>query len=345
MAKRALITGVTGQDGAYLAKLLVEKGYIVHGGVRDRVGSDRSRLHDMGVADAVELHSLDLSDRLNIQQLLDTTAPDEIYNLAAQSSVARSFQDPIQTADIGGLGVMRLLETLRESGSMARFYQASSSEMFGQALESPQTERTPFYPRSPYGVSKLFGHWATVNYREAHGLFSVSGILFNHESPLRGADYVTRKITIGLAKIANGQQDFLELGNLDARRDWGFAGDYVEGMWRMLQTDAPENYVLATGVPRTVRHFVEVAAAALGMRMAWKGEGREEIGIDETSGKIIVAVNPKFFRPTEVEVVVGDPSKAERELGWRRSIDFPTLVSMMVEADARRIRDGDLRPI
>ena len=340
LPKVALITGVNGQDGAYLARLLLDKGYAVHGAIRSLTQSPMRRLAELGVEGEIPLHELDLLDLDGINRLLDATAPDEIYNLAAQSFVSRSFDQAVHTSDVDALGVLRLLEVLRHTGSKARFYQASSSEMFGKVLETPQTELTPFYPRSPYGVAKAFAHFATVNYRESYGIHAVSGILFNHESPLRGADYVTRKITLGLVRIAAGQQEAIELGNLDIARDWGFAGDYVEGMWRMLQADTPDNYVLATGRTWTIRQFVERAAEPLGMRVAWEGSGLGERAVDTVSGRPVVTVSERFFRPADVDVVMGDPSKAERELGWRRTVDFPQLVAMMVEADARRVREG-----
>lgn len=343
LAKKALITGITGQDGAYLSKLLLEKGYEVHGGVRGRSFSSMLRLCELGIADQVIAHDFDLLEVTNLQRVLDTVAPDEVYNLAAQSFVAASFEQPVYTANVDALGPLRLLEALRASGGQARFYQASTSEMFGQVQETPQTERTPFYPRSPYGVAKVFAHWATVNYREGYGMFAVSGILFNHESPLRGSEFVTRKITTGLARVVAGKQEVVELGNLDARRDWGFAGDYVEGMWRMLQADAPDDYVLATGRTVKVREFVERAGEAMGLRIEWTGSGEGERGIDSRSGKTVVAINPRYFRPAEVEVLQGDPSKAQNQLGWRQHVDFPALVAMMAEADARRVRDGDLQ--
>jgi GDPmannose 4,6-dehydratase len=337
MAKRALITGVTGQDGAYLSRLLLEKGYEVHGGLRRSGVITTGRLEELGVTRDVELHDFDLAEITNIQRTLDRIAPDEIYNLAAQSFVGLSFEQPIYTSDIDGLGALRMLETLRTQGAAARFYQASTSEMFGKVQATPQDESTPFYPRSPYGVAKLFAHWATINYREAHGLFSCSGILFNHESPLRGAEFVTRKVTLGLARIRHGKQEVLELGNLDAQRDWGFAGDYVEGMWRMLQAQTPDDYVLATGETHTIRRFVEIAGEQLGMRIAWEGSGVAERGVDEITGATIVRINPRFFRPAEVDMLIGSAAKAEAALGWRRQISFPDLVSMMVEADMRRV--------
>lgn len=339
MTRRALITGITGQDGAYLAKLLLEKGYDVHGGRRRTSTAATGRLKEMGVFNDVALHDLDLIEITNLQRVLDKVAPDEIYNLAAQSFVSTSFEHPIYTANIDALGPMRLLEAVRQSGSRTRFYQASTSEMFGNAPAVPQDEATPFHPRSPYGVSKLFSHWATVNYREAFKLFTCSGILFNHESPLRGEEFVTRKITLGFARIQRGEQEVVELGNLDAKRDWGFAGDYVEGMWLMLQQDEPDDFILATGETHSIRRFAELAAEAFGWTLVWRGEGVSEEGFDRASGRTLVSVNPAFFRPAEVDVLLGNPAKAERVLGWRRKVGFPTLVRIMAEADGRRVTD------
>ena len=340
MSKVALITGVTGQDGAYLARLLLSKGYKVHGGMR-RIGVEgRGRLIDLGVEPDVTLHDFDLLEFSNIHRLIDAIAPDEIYNLAAQSFVGVSFEQPLYTANADAIGVLRILEVLRLSGAKSRFYQASTSEMFGRVQATPQSETTPFYPRSPYGVSKLFGHWATVNYRESYGQFACSGILFNHESPLRGSEFVTRKITRAFATMEAGQQDHVELGNLDAKRDWGFAGDYVEGMWRMLQADQPDDFVLATGETHSIRHFLNVAAEAFGWEIEWTGEGVDEVGVDRRSGRTLVRINPKFYRPAEVDLLMGDPSKAERELGWTRSTSFEQLVQMMVEADRGRVKTG-----
>ena len=339
MTRRALITGITGQDGAYLAKLLLEKGYDVHGGRRRTSAAATGRLRDMGVFNDVALHDLDLIEITNLQRVLDKVAPDEIYNLAAQSFVSTSFEHPIHTANINALGPMRLLEAVRQSGGPTRFYQASTSEMFGKAPTTPQDEATPFHPRSPYGVSKLFGHWATVNYREAFKLFTCSGILFNHESPLRGEEFVTRKITLGFARIQQGEQEVVELGNLDAKRDWGFAGDYVEGMWLMLQQDEPDDFILATGETNSIRRFAELAAEAFGWTLVWRGEGVSEEGFDRASGRTLVRVNPVFFRPAEIDVLWGNPAKAERVLGWRRKVGFRTLVKMMAESDGRRVTD------
>ena len=337
--KTAFISGITGQDGAYLARLLIEKGYRVHGGIRRTSERALRRLEELDVADAVTLHDWDLAELTNLQRVLDRVAPDELYNLAAQSFVGTSFEQPLYTTGINGMGALRILECLREAKAAVRFYQASTSEMFGNAQESPQSETTPFSPRSPYGIGKLFAHWSTVNYREAHDLFAVSGILFNHESPLRGKDFVTRKITSGLAGIRHGRQSHIELGNLDAERDWGFAGDYVVGMWLMLQQDVPDDFVLATGVSSSIRRFAELAAEAFGMSLAWRGAGAGEEGFDTVSGNVVVRVNPSHYRPAEVVSLLGDPAKAERVLGWRRTVDLKALVQAMAAADDRRVRD------
>ena len=306
-----------------------------------RIGVEgRGRLIELGVESDVRLHDFDLLEFSNIHRLIETVAPDEIYNLAAQSFVGVSFEQPLYTANADALGVLRILEILRLTGAGTRFYQASTSEMFGRVQATPQSETTPFYPRSPYGVAKLFGHWATVNYRESYGLFACSGILFNHESPLRGSEFVTRKITRAMAAIEAGRQEHLELGNLDAKRDWGFAGDYVEGMWQMLQADSPDDYVLATGQTHSIRHFVAAAAEAFEWEIEWSGEGVDEVGVDRRSGRTLVRVNPKFYRPAEVDILIGDPSKAERALGWTRSTSFEQLVQMMTEADRARAATG-----
>jgi GDPmannose 4,6-dehydratase len=341
MPKTAFITGITGQDGAYLAKLLLSKGYKVHGGLR-RVGVNTlGRLDELGIAQEVQLHDFDLLEFSNIQRVLEKVAPDEVYNLAAQSFVGASFEQPIYTADVDALGTMRLLEAIRTIKAEIRVYQASTSEMFGKVQTIPQNEATPFYPRSPYGVAKLFSHWATVNYRESYGLFACSGILFNHESPLRGSEFVTRKITRAFANIETGGQDFVELGNLDSKRDWGFASDYVEGMWRMLQADQADDFVLATGETWSIRDFAERAGKTFGWELSWSGTGIDEIGVDRATGKTLVRINPAFYRPAEVDLLVGDPQKAERQLGWTRTVDFDALVRMMAEADrARRASDA-----
>lgn len=342
MAKTALITGITGQDGAYLAKLLLEKGYKVHGGVR-RIGViSTGRLDELGVTDDLTLHDFELLEESNIRRVLEKTAPDEVYNLAAQSFVGVSFEQPLYTSNADALGVMRILECIRSLGGKSRFYQASTSEMFGKVQAIPQTESTPFYPRSPYGVAKLYGHWATVNFRESFDMYACSGILFNHESPLRGKEFVTRKITLAFARIAAGLQDVVELGNLDAKRDWGYAADYVEGMWRMLQQDAPDDYVLATGETHTIRSFIEAAGSYFGWEFDWKGEGDNEVGIERKSGRTLVRVNPAFYRPAEVDLLIGSPAKAEEKLGWKRSVDLSGLVQLMCDADTRRTKGGPI---
>jgi GDPmannose 4,6-dehydratase len=341
--KKALITGITGQDGAYLAKLLLEKGYEVWGAYRRSSSLNLWRLEELGICDDVRLIPLDLLEYSNIVRALEKVQPDEIYNLAAQSFVALSFEMPLYTAEADALGVTRLLEALRAVKPDARFYQASTSEMYGKVQEIPQTERTPFYPRSPYAVAKLYAHWITVNYRESYGIHASSGILFNHESPLRGQEFVTRKITASLARIKYGQQEVLELGNLDAKRDWGFAGDYVEGMWLMLQQDSPDDYVLATGETHSVREFVELAAEVVGFDLVWEGAGQEERGIDLRTGKVIVRVNPEFYRPAEVDLLLGNPEKARSRLGWSPRVGFSELVRMMAERDMERAAKGVLR--
>src|SRR5712691_99916 len=312
MARTALITGISGQDGAYLAKFLLEMGYRVVGGLRRSSSGTIARLHELQIADDIALVDFDLAEITNIMRTLETVKPDEIYNLAAQSFVALSFDQPIYTTEVDGVGPLRLLEAVRQLTPTARFYQASTSEMFGKARTAPQDETTPFYPRSPYGFAKLLGHWATVNYRESYGLRASSGILFNHESPLRGREFVTRKITLSLARIKHGDLDVLELGNLEAKRDWGFAGDYVKGMWQMLQQDKAQDFVLASGENHTVRSFVEIAARRLGFDLEWAGAGPDERGIDRRSGKLVVRVNPTFYRPAEVDALVGNPQKAQR---------------------------------
>ncbi len=337
MAKVALITGITGQDGAYLAKLLIEKGYEVHGGVR-RIGViSTGRLDDLGVTDEVKLHDFELLEMSNISRTIDKIQPDEVYNLAAQSFVGVSFEQPLYTGNADALGPLRILEAIRERGGKARFYQASTSEMFGLVQETPQNEKTPFYPRSPYGVAKLFAHWSTVNYRESFGLHASSGILFNHESPLRGKEFVTRKITLGFARMFSGDDRPLELGNLDAKRDWGFAGDYVEGMWRMLQQDKPDDYVLATGTTTSIRDFIDGVARRFETAIEWSGKDLDEIGRDHKTGRILVKVNPEFYRPAEVDLLLGNPAKAEERLGWKRQYDLDKLIDIMVEADRRRV--------
>jgi GDPmannose 4,6-dehydratase len=343
MPRTALVTGITGQDGAYLSRLLLDKGYRVIGAFRRGASLNLWRLNELGVTEAdIEFIPFELLEYANLRRGIEAAAPDEIYNLGAQSFVEVSFEQPLFTGDVNALGVTRVLEVIRELNPAIKFYQASTSEMFGKVQAVPQNEVTPFHPRSPYAVSKLYAHWITVNYRESYNLFACCGILFNHESPLRGIEFVTRKITAGLARIREGKQDVLELGNLDAKRDWGFAGDYVEGMWRMLQQDEPDEYVLATGTTTSVRSFCELAAEAFGFQLAWEGEGKETSGIDRRSGKTIIRVNPKYYRPAEVDILIGDASKARDKLGWSAKVQLPQLVEMMVEADLRRLRAGQM---
>jgi GDPmannose 4,6-dehydratase len=336
MARTALITGVNGQDGAYLARFLLGKGYRVIGASRRSSSGAMVRLDALRVAREIEFVDLDLTEMSNIMRALEKTRPDEIYNLAAQSFVGVSFEQPIYTSDVDGIGVLRILEAMRQTVPQARFYQASTSEMYGKAQRFPQDETTPFYPRSPYGIAKLFAHWATVNYRESHCIAASCGILFNHESPLRGREFVTRKITSSLAAIRRGELDVLELGNLEARRDWGFAGDYVEGMWLMLQQPEADDFVLASGEMHSVREFAGIAAARLGFDLEWTGDGLDERGIDRRSGNAIVRINRAFYRPAEVDALIGNPAKAETVLGWRRQVGFADLVGLMVEADYER---------
>lgn len=336
--KKTLITGITGQDGAYLAELLLEKGYEVHGTHRRTSTPNFWRIHELGIVNHpnLHLHEYDLTDLGNSLRLLEETEPDEVYNLAAQSFVGTSFGQPETTAQITGLGALRLLEAIRAVNKKIRFYQASTSEMFGKVQETPQTEKTKFYPRSPYGVAKLFAHWTTINYRESYGIFASSGILFNHESPLRGEEFVTRKITKSLSRIALGKQEYLELGNLDAKRDWGFAPEYVEGMWKMLQLDEPDTFVLATGKTHSVREFVEQAAKMCGIIINWDGSGLDEKGVNVKNGKVIVKINPNFYRPAEVELLLGNPEKAEKVLKWKAKTGLRDLCAKMTEADLKR---------
>ena len=338
--RRALVTGITGQDGAYLAELLLEKGYEVHGIKRraslfntDRIDHLYTDPHDPD--HRMILHYGDLTDATNLIRIVQDVRPDEIYNLAAQSHVAVSFETAEYTANADALGTLRLLEAIRICGlaDTTRFYQASTSEMFGKTKETPQTETTPFYPRSPYGAAKVYAYWITVNYREAYGLFAANGILFNHESPLRGETFVTRKITRGLARIKVGLDDCVYLGNLDARRDWGHARDFVRAQWLILQHDVPDDFVIATGSQSTVRSFVEAAAGQLGMRIEWRGSGQDEHGIDAVSGQTVVRIDPRYLRPTEVETLLGDSTKARRALGWTPEISLDEMVREMVEAD------------
>ncbi len=340
--KSALITGITGQDGAYLAELLLQKGYQVFGTYRRTSSVNFWRLEELGIADHpnLSLVEYDLTDLGSAIRLLKTSGVGEVYNLAAQSFVGVSFDQPGTTAQITGVGALHLLEAIRIVNPAIRFYQASTSEMFGKVQAVPQKEDTPFYPRSPYGVAKLYAHWITVNYRESYGIFGCSGILFNHESPLRGREFVTRKITDTVAKIKLGKADVLELGNLDAQRDWGFAKEYIEGMWRMLQADEADTYVLATNRTVTVRDFVSLAFQAVGVTIRWEGAAENEIGICQATGKTLVRINPKFYRPAEVELLIGDPAKAASKLGWKPQTGLEELCRMMVEADIRRNERG-----
>ena len=338
--KSALITGVTGQDGAYLSELLLEKGYVVHG-VKRRASSFNSERIDHLYADPHQsgvrffLHYGDMTDSTNLIRLVQETQPDEIYNLAAQSHVRVSFETPEYTANADGIGTLRLLEAIRILGreDKTRFYQASTSELYGLVQEVPQRETTPFYPRSPYAAAKLYGYWITVNYREAYGMHASNGILFNHESPIRGETFVTRKITRAVAAIKLGLQERLYLGNLDAKRDWGHARDYVEGMWRIVQQDEADDYVLATGETRPVREFVERSFAHVGVTLEWRGEGVDEVGVDAANGRTLVSIDPRYFRPTEVELLLGDPTKAKEKLGWSHKTSFEGLVTEMMDAD------------
>lgn len=341
MLKKALITGITGQDGSYLAELLLDKGYEVHGIIRrhSTICTDRiDHLYDdPSLKNRFFLHYGDLTDSCNLMGLIQRIQPDEVYNLGAQSHVAVSFEVPEYTAEATGVGTIRLLDAIYQSGVKCKFYQASTSELFGGLPgTAPQSEKTPFYPKSPYGAAKLYSYWITVNYRESYNMFACNGILFNHESPRRGETFVTRKITIAVAKIIAGKQEKLSLGNLNAKRDWGFAGDYVEGMWRILQQEKPDDYVLATNETHTVREFVELAFAEVGVEIEWKGEGVDEKGYDKNTGKLLVDVNPRYFRPAEVELLWGDSTKAETELGWKRKVSFRELVSMMVREDMKK---------
>lgn len=339
---KAIVTGVTGQDGAYLAQLLLEKGYTVYGTYRRTSSVNFWRIKELGIKDNPKLILVeyDLTDLAASLRLIQQIEPNEIYNLAAQSFVGVSFEQPVATAKITGIGPLNLLEAIRIINPKIRFYQASTSEMFGMVQAIPQIESTPFYPRSPYGVAKLYAHWMTVNYRESYDIFGCSGILFNHESPLRGREFVTRKITDGIAKIKLGKLDCLELGNMDAKRDWGFAKEYVDGMWRMLQVDTPDTYVLATNRTETVRDFVSMAAKAGGFDVAFEGIGEKEICVDRNTGNVIVRVNPKFYRPAEVELLIGNPEKATRDLGWTPKTTLEELCQMMVDADIRRNTAG-----
>ena len=334
--KNALITGINGQDGSYLAELLLEKGYKVYGLMRRKAVIDYGNVAH--IKDKIHFIYADMTDVVSLVNALRISDADEVYNLAAQSFVATSWEQPLATAQIDGVGVANILEAIRMVKPSCRFYQASTSEMFGLVQEIPQKETTPFYPRSPYGVAKLYGHWITKNYRESYGLYACSGILFNHESERRGKEFVTRKITDAVARIKQGVQECLELGNLDSKRDWGHSKDYVYAMWLMLQQEAPDDYVVATNETRTVREFVEKAFQKVGINVEWSGGGVNEIGRDAATGKVVVKVNPNFFRPAEVDILLGDPSKAEQKLGWRRQISFDELVERMVTNDMELVR-------
>ena len=341
--KTALITGISGQDGAYLSKLLLEKGYRVIGGDRRTASGSLWRLDEIGVLNDIDLIDFELAELTNIQRVIEKNHIDELYNLAAQSFVKASFEMPLMTSDITGIGVVRILESIRKINPSIKFYQASSSEMFGKVVEIPQTENTPFYLRSPYAVSKLFAHCMTINYREAYNLHAVSGILFNHESPLRGEEFVTRKITIGFAKIKNGDFDCLELGNLDASRDWGYAPEFVEGMYRMMQHETSDNFVLATNRAVTVKRFTELAFEVIGTEIIWEGAGVKEKGIDKKTGEEIVKVSEKYFRLAEVDALIGSPAKAEKLLGWKPKTTVEELCKIMVESDIEGLKNNSKR--
>ncbi len=341
--KTALITGITGQDGSYLAELLLEKGYTVHGIIRRSSSFNTGRIdhlyHDPSVYnERLFLHYGDLTDSSNLNRLLEKVDPDEVYNLAAQSHVKVSFEVPEYTAEVDAVGTLRFLDAIKETGVKTRFYQASTSELYGKVREIPQSETTPFYPRSPYAVAKIYGFWIVVNYREAYNLYACNGILFNHESPRRGETFVTRKITRAAARIKDGLQEKLVLGNMDAKRDWGYAPEYVDAMWRMLQQDKPDDFVVATGETHTVREFTEISFRELGINLRWQGKEENEQGIDEATGKVLVEVSPRYYRPTEVDILIGDPGKAKEQLGWQPEVKFEELVKIMVDADLEKVR-------
>ena len=345
MKKKALITGITGQDGAYLAELLIGKNYEVHGIKRRTSMFNTARIDHMfkdihDESGKLFLHHGDMTDSSSIIRIIQELLPDEIYNLAAQSHVAVSFEEPEYTANSDAMGALRILEAIRILGleKRTKYYQASTSELYGKVQEIPQTENTPFYPRSPYGVAKLYAHWITVNYREAYGIFACNGILFNHESPLRGETFITRKVTRALARIKLGMEPVLYLGNLDAKRDWGHAKDYVEAQWLMMQQDKPDDYVIATGIQHSVRELVEIASEEIGINIKWKGEGVDEVGYDNETNEVIVKIDPRYLRPTEVETLLGDPSKATNELGWKAKIDFKTMIKEMMRSDLKEAR-------
>ena len=343
MKKKALITGITGQDGSYLAELLLDKNYEVHGIVRRSSSFNTFRIDHLFKNESILnktlfLHYGDLTDSSNLNRLVEKIQPQEIYNLGAQSHVQVSFEVPEYTAEVGGVGTLRFLDAIKEVGLETRFYQASTSELFGKVQEIPQTEKTPFYPRSPYAAAKLYSYWIVVNYREAYGLFASNGILFNHESERRGKTFVTRKISVAVAKIMLGKQEKLSVGNLDAKRDWGYASEFVEGMWRMLQADEPDDYILATGETRSVREFIEESFAVFNEEILWEGKNEKEIGVLKSTGKTVVDINPRFYRPTEVDLLIGSPLKAKEKLGWSPKVKFNELVRIMVESDYKKIK-------
>ena len=340
--KKALITGIRGQDGAYLAKLLLDKGYKVYGADRRSGDSSLWRLKELGIEDEIEHIYMDLLEYSNIMDVIKKIKPDEIYNLAAQSFVQASFDQPILTTEIDGMGVLRILEAIRLFSPQTRIYQASTSEMFGKVQSIPQNEKTPFYPRSPYAVSKLFAHWMVINYRESYGIFGCNGILFNHESPLRGLEFITRKTTYGIAKIKHKMADKIIVGNLDSKRDWGYAKEYVEGMWMMLQQKKADDYVLATGETHSIRELIEYSFNYIGIKIEWKGGGIKEKGIDSKTKKVVVEVSPKFYRPCEVDLLLGDPSKAAKSFGWKPKTKFKELVELMIDADINRIEKNSV---
>ena len=339
MGKRALITGITGQDGSYLSEFLINKGYEVYGAVRRTSSVNTGRLSELDILNKINLVAMDLAEITNIQRVIEEIKPDEVYNLAAQSFVQTSFDQPIYTSEIDAIGVTRILEIIRMLGSNIKFYQASTSEMFGKVQTSPQNEETPFYPRSPYGVSKLYGHWMTVNYREAWDLHACSGILFNHESPLRGIEFVTRKITLGVAEITKEKKKSISLGNLNAKRDWGYAGDYVNAMWLMLQKKTPSDYVIATGEMYSVREFVEKAFNAVDTEIEWVVDDGEESGRCKKTGNVLIDINKDFNRPAETDYLLGDATKAKEELNWKPQVNFNTLIEMMVKKDLDRVEN------
>lgn len=334
--KTAFITGITGQDGAYLAELLLQKGYRVVGGFRRLSTPNFVRLDELKITGDVELVEVDLLDAGNLTRVISEVKPDEVYNLGAQSFVAHSFKNPVLTGNVTGIGVTNLLEAIRLVNPGIRFYQASTSELYGKAQQVPQNEDTPFYPRSPYGVAKLYGHWMTINYRESYNIFASTGILFNHESPLRGLEFVTRKITDAVAKIYHGKQDYFEIGNLDAKRDWGYAKEYVDGMWRILQAPKADNFVLATGETHSVREWIEFCFSFIDREIVWEGKDENETGKDAKTGRLLVKVNPAFFRPAEVDMLIGDYSKAKRELGWEPKVKYRELAEIMLKKDIER---------